>query len=609
MSLKLISSFKRVKNLTKDWRQVAEAIERKSNRLEVNDLKTKVRRLDALPEYDETTPSRTVVALNLPLERPTIEAVGGIFSACGDIVLVRILRPGNPIPADIKPFANKHPEMTAKVCALVEFERTEFALKAVRELNDMAPKEEPKSESSEEGENKDEDKAPKANMVVMELTAPPPKTTKNKEDKNKAKYSASAGPSLSRGQPSYSVGQALTPTRRFSYAGHGQQQQQLHQQHGRENNNITSPGNGKGSSFANDDLGPRRRISLYHNMKFTPIAEEASPPPPGRKNSHHHEMGLNPNAPTFTMQQQQQQQQYNQRSGRYSRHGSQPHFGPAHHQPHPADIMMASGPHPMPTQNAAAHAAQVAHNAAMAAHAAFQQHSAVAAQAAIVAATGMGAGAVPFVHRRISQEHVAASGLSLPPNVIRLPRGPDKNTKGFQRWCKSRMNVNQQSPAVSQSTVEEQKPRFGVHKRGSHAVPIVAPPKEEKSKGAQKKAEEAKDVKVEPVEKKVEIPVKEEVKETPEPSSSISGSVSVEPSAPPAEEGASGLAQSPQVVNVPVVQGRIIIAADSDTCSDSGNDSEPDQEAAAERAEARPQPGPPSFAAGISMDNDNERSR
>merc|ERR1712223_1677700 len=515
---------------------------------------------------------------------------------------------GNPIPADIKPFANKHPEMTAKVCALVEFERTEFALKAVRELNDMAPKEEPKAESSEEGENKDEEKAPKANMVVMELTAPPPKTTKNKEDKNKAKYSVSAGPSSNRSQPSYSVGQALTPTRRFSYAGHGQQQQQLHQQHGRENNNLTSPGNGQRSSPGNDDLGPRRRISLYHNMKFTPIAEEASPPPPGRKNSQHQrEMGLNPNAPTFTMQQQQQQQQYNQRSGRYSRHGSQAgHFGPSsHHQPHPADIMMASGPHPMPTQNAAAHAAQVAHNAAMAAHAAFQQHSAVAAQAAIVAATGMAAGPVPFVHRRISQEHVAASGLALPPNVIRLPRGPDKNTKGFQRWCKSRMVQNHQSPA----SVEEQKPKFGMHKRGSHAVPIVAPPKEERSKATQKKAEEAKESKIEPVEKKVEMPEKEEIKEVPEPSSSISGSVSVESSVQPAEEGASGQAQNPQVVNVPVVQGRIIIAADSDTCSDSGNDSEPDQEAAADRAEARPQPGPSSFADSISMDNDNERSR
>merc|ERR1712061_429962 len=128
------------------------------------------------------------------------------------------------------------------------------------------------------------------------------------------------------------VGQALPPTRRFSYAGHGQQQQQLHQQHGRDNNNITSPGNGQRSSIANDDLGPRRRISLYHNMKFTPIAEESSPPPPGRKmsNHQHHEMGLNPNAPTFTMQQQQQQQQYNQRNTRYSR---QLHYSPpAHHQ-------------------------------------------------------------------------------------------------------------------------------------------------------------------------------------------------------------------------------------------------------------------------------------
>ena len=53
--------------------QVAFAVEKKSKKLEVNDLKTKVRRLEPLPEYDETTPSRTVVVLNLPMERPTIE--------------------------------------------------------------------------------------------------------------------------------------------------------------------------------------------------------------------------------------------------------------------------------------------------------------------------------------------------------------------------------------------------------------------------------------------------------------------------------------------------------------------------------------------------------
>jgi la-related protein 6 len=71
--------------------KVAEAIERKSDKLEVNDTKSKVRRLESLPDYDETTPSRTVVALNLPIERPTIESVAEIFSACGDIVLVIFL--------------------------------------------------------------------------------------------------------------------------------------------------------------------------------------------------------------------------------------------------------------------------------------------------------------------------------------------------------------------------------------------------------------------------------------------------------------------------------------------------------------------------------------
>ena len=93
--------------------------------------------------------------------------------------------PGNPVPADIKPFANKHPEMTAKVCALVEFERTEFALKAVKDLNGQehpAPVKaatEAKDETSEDNKEEEEEKSEEKKMekmVVMELTAPPPKT-------------------------------------------------------------------------------------------------------------------------------------------------------------------------------------------------------------------------------------------------------------------------------------------------------------------------------------------------------------------------------------------------------------------------------------------------
>merc|ERR1719228_1451683 len=335
VSLKLISSFKRVKHLTKDWRQVAEAIERKSSKLEVNDVKTKVRRLEALPEYDEATPSRTVVALNLPLERPTIEAVAEIFSVCGEIVLVRILRPGNPIPADIKPFANKHPEMTAKVCALVEFEKTEFALKAVKELNG---KEQPKKEESKESEDKDsgaEQEAP-APMIVMELTAPPPKTAKagaKADDKKRPVLTLTRAPLNAGAQGPQG------PSRRFSYAGHGQQPAQIQQQHGV---NFAQPGGQPGNQ------GPSRRISLYHNMKFTPIAEETGAPIRQSNNRQgNKENGaaaqLNPNAPTFSMagQQQQQKKKYSHpfRGGHVDMHhaaAAMHHAAAAMHQHHAA---------------------------------------------------------------------------------------------------------------------------------------------------------------------------------------------------------------------------------------------------------------------------------
>lgn len=134
VSLKLISSFKRVKHLAKDWRVVAYALQ-KSTKLEVNEAKTKLRRLVPLPAFDQTTPSRTVVVTNLPMEKPTIENVAEIFREFGEIALIRILRPGNPIPADVRSFANKHPEINGSISALVEFDRTESAKQAIERLN------------------------------------------------------------------------------------------------------------------------------------------------------------------------------------------------------------------------------------------------------------------------------------------------------------------------------------------------------------------------------------------------------------------------------------------------------------------------------------------
>ena len=39
------------------------------------------------------------------------------------------------MPADVRPFAAKNPDLTSNVCALIEFEKTEFAIRARKTLN------------------------------------------------------------------------------------------------------------------------------------------------------------------------------------------------------------------------------------------------------------------------------------------------------------------------------------------------------------------------------------------------------------------------------------------------------------------------------------------
>ncbi|GFO13669.1 LA-related protein 6-like [Plakobranchus ocellatus] len=133
VSIKLITSFKKMKTLTKDYREVAYSL-KKSEKLELNDECTKVRRKQPLPDYDETVPSRTVVALNLPLENPTMENMAEIFSKCGSVNNFRILRPGCSVPSDLHKFASKHPELGSTMCAVVAFEHYDQAKMACEML-------------------------------------------------------------------------------------------------------------------------------------------------------------------------------------------------------------------------------------------------------------------------------------------------------------------------------------------------------------------------------------------------------------------------------------------------------------------------------------------
>nr|XP_016930427.1 uncharacterized protein LOC108010114 [Drosophila suzukii] len=134
VSLKLVSSFKRVRQLTREWKVVGDAVRRKSRKIELNDVGTKVRRIEPLPSFDETMPSRTIVACDLPLDKLTIEKVSDLFSRCGEIALIRILKPGMAIPVDVRQFMNKYPELQQKECALVEYLESSSARDA-RHLN------------------------------------------------------------------------------------------------------------------------------------------------------------------------------------------------------------------------------------------------------------------------------------------------------------------------------------------------------------------------------------------------------------------------------------------------------------------------------------------
>ena len=160
VNLKLITSFKKVKNITKDYRVVAESV-KDSELLVMNPEGTKIRRKKPLPpELGERNPGRTVVATKLPLEEPSIEKVAEIFSKYGPISVVRIIRNGKNIPPECKQHFVHHPELAKEVCAIVEFETMAASARACAEL-----------------------KTNGGDMKVTELFRGSSKNNKNKKDK------------------------------------------------------------------------------------------------------------------------------------------------------------------------------------------------------------------------------------------------------------------------------------------------------------------------------------------------------------------------------------------------------------------------------------------
>ncbi|XP_071198964.1 la-related protein 6b isoform X2 [Salvelinus alpinus] len=148
VSVKLLTSFKKIRELTRDWRTTLAAA-RTTQQLEVNEEGTKVRRRDPVPDWLLCVPtSKLLLAWNLlggedndeESVAPGVEQQGlmetamRLFGCHGTITSLRILRPGKEIPAELKRYAKKHMELGRKVCAVVEYEYLEGARRAFEAL-------------------------------------------------------------------------------------------------------------------------------------------------------------------------------------------------------------------------------------------------------------------------------------------------------------------------------------------------------------------------------------------------------------------------------------------------------------------------------------------
>ena len=136
VSIKWITSFRKIQALTQDWKAVSRVLAQ-SAQLKVSTDKKMVRRKHPIPKKSDQFADRTVMASNLPLSERSVDSVKEYFRAFGKVTLVRFLMAGKPYPDDI---GNLHLTAwrgsPASDMVAVEFDCVEGAELAVLKLSD-----------------------------------------------------------------------------------------------------------------------------------------------------------------------------------------------------------------------------------------------------------------------------------------------------------------------------------------------------------------------------------------------------------------------------------------------------------------------------------------
>ncbi|NXA33040.1 LARP6 protein, partial [Eudromia elegans] len=146
VSVKLLTSFKNVKQLTRDWRVTAYAL-KYSDTLELSEDNRKVRRNTPVPVFpSESHPTKMLLVYDIHLmselqvlnkqqengcmQEKIMEHLLKAFVSFGVISSVRVLKPGRDLPADVKRFSSRYNQIGTQECAIIEFEEIDAAIHA-----------------------------------------------------------------------------------------------------------------------------------------------------------------------------------------------------------------------------------------------------------------------------------------------------------------------------------------------------------------------------------------------------------------------------------------------------------------------------------------------
>lgn len=157
VSLKLVSSLRKVKSVTKDWKSVAVSIRKVSKKLLLNDETSKVKRMEPLPVslksqeggWSKCNRSRLMLVSNISFEKFSIGSLSSTVSRYGNIELIRVYRDRESPPNTGHLFNNHNGSNSNSststnngnkwtISAIVQYESHESVEEAVKCINETS---------------------------------------------------------------------------------------------------------------------------------------------------------------------------------------------------------------------------------------------------------------------------------------------------------------------------------------------------------------------------------------------------------------------------------------------------------------------------------------